>query len=101
MLLYDIDRLFPVRNPKSLPSFGRCALGWAIIDSNNLTNVLERSNEPLVYPELPWELVGFTDKVVYVTGIKKEFGEDNVFTVYAGAGDRVVEAFRIQVIVPS
>ena len=31
----------------------------------------------------------------YTTGVKRE--EEDVFTVFAGAGDRVVEAFRIRV----
>ena len=38
--------------------------------------------------------------VVYTTGVKRERGEQDVFTVFAGAGDRVVEAFRIRVEVP-
>ena len=35
-----------------------------------------------------------------MTGVKAE-KEENVYTVYAGAGDKVVEAFRIHVAVPS
>ena len=49
----------------------------------------------MVYAQLPWEVVGFTPMVVYTEGIKPE-GNDT-FTVYAGAGDRVVEAFRLHV----
>tara|TARA_B110000211_G_C13525613_1_gene312796 strand:- start:222 stop:446 length:225 start_codon:yes stop_codon:yes gene_type:complete len=71
-------------------------MGWAIVDKTNFTNILARAEEPLVYAQLPWELNGFTDKVVYVTGVKAE-KEQDVFTVFAGAGDRVVEAFRIHV----
>ena len=67
LVLYDIDRLFPVRDPKPLPKFGRCALGWFILDQHNLTNVLARADVPLVAPELPWERKGYTDMVVYVT----------------------------------
>ena len=37
--------------------------------------------------------------VVYTTGVEKE-KEKDAFTVFAGAGDRVVEAFRIRVNVP-
>ena len=50
---------------------------------------------PYCVTELPWELEGFTAKVVYADGIKPEGGDR--FTVFAGAGDRVVEAFSIQV----
>ena len=95
LLLYDIDNLWPVDKPKLLPSWGRCALGWAILDGKNLTNVLARAAEPLVHAELPWEKTGATDEVVYSEGIKP-LGDDN-FIAYAGGGDRVVEAFSIQV----
>ena len=95
LLLYDVDNLWPVDNPKPFPYFGRCALGWAILDGKNITNVLARADKPLVYAQLPWEVHGFTPLVVYTMGIKP-LGDDT-FTVYAGAGDRVVEAFRIRV----
>jgi predicted GH43/DUF377 family glycosyl hydrolase len=58
--------------------------------------VLARADEPLVYAQLPWEVNGFTAMVVYSEGVKPE-GNDT-FTVYAGGGDRVVEAFRLQVV---
>ena len=57
--------------------------------------VLARAEEPLVVAELPWELDGATPLVVYSDGLKPEGGD--VFTVYAGGGDSVVEAFRIKV----
>ena len=97
LLLYNVDQLWPVADPAPLPWFGRCALGWAVLDAANLTHVLARSEEPLVHSELPWELNGFTPKVVYSDGIKSE-GNDT-FVVYAGGGDSVVEAFRIHVAV--
>ena len=94
LLLYNVDMLWPVDHPEALPWFGRCALGWAILDKDDFA-VLARSPEPFVYAELPWELDGFTPKVVYSDGIKPE--GDDVFTVYAGGGDSVIEAFRIKV----
>ena len=96
LLLYNVDQLWPVDDPAPLPWFGRCALGWAILDGDDFS-VLARAPEPLVYAALPWELAGFTDRVVYSDGVKPEGGD--VFTVYAGAGDAVVEAFRIEVAV--
>ena len=96
LLLYNVDQLWPVDDPAPLPWFGRCALGWAILDGDDFS-VLARAPEPLVYAALPWELAGFTDRVVYSDGVKPEGGD--VFTVYAGAGDAVVEAFRIRVAV--
>lgn len=95
LLLYNVDNLWPVHNPKPFPSFGRCALGWAILDQHNVTNVLARAEEPLVHAQLPWELHGTTNLVVYTDGARSEGGD--AFTVFAGGGDTVVEAFRIQV----
>jgi hypothetical protein len=56
----------------SLVSWGRCALGWAILDQRNLTRVLARAPEPLVRAELEWEVKGATAMVVYSEGIKPE-----------------------------
>jgi hypothetical protein len=97
LLLYDVDNLWPVANPKPLPAWGRCALGWAVLDGKNLTNVLARAPKPLVHAELPWETAGATPEVVYSEGIQP-LGDDQ-FIVYAGGGDRVVEAFSIEVVV--
>ena len=95
LMLYNVDNLWPVVNPKPLPSFGRCALGWAILDKNNLTHVLARAEEPFVFAEMPWEKYGSTNMVVYTDGMRSE--GNNTFTVFAGGADTVVEAFRIQV----
>ena len=81
--------------PKPFPWFGRCALGWAILDKDNFTHILARAEEPLVYAEKPWELHGTTDRVVYSDGIRDE-GNDT-FTVFAGGADTVIEGIRIQV----
>ena len=32
LLLYDVDNLWPVQDPQPLPAWGRCALGWAVLD---------------------------------------------------------------------
>ncbi|KAH8050750.1 hypothetical protein JL721_11325 [Aureococcus anophagefferens] len=46
------------------------ALGWAILDGDDFS-VLARAR-PLVYAALPWELAGFTDRVVYSDGVRPE-----------------------------
>ena len=97
LFLYNVDNLFPVAHPvQPFPYYGRCALGYVILDQHNYTKVLGRSNEPLVYAQLPWELNGTTNQVVYTDGIRSDGG--NLFTVFAGGGDSVVEAFQIHVI---
>jgi predicted GH43/DUF377 family glycosyl hydrolase len=72
LLLYNVDNLWPVHDPEPMPSWGRCALGWAILDQRNLTRVLARAPEPLVRAELEWEVKGATAMVVYSEGIKPE-----------------------------
>ena len=54
LLLYDVDNLWPVQDPQPLPAWGRCALGWAVLDQRNLTRVLARAEEPLVHAELQY-----------------------------------------------
>jgi len=96
LLLYNIDNLWPVNDPvQPFPYFGRCALGYVILDANNITNVLARSDEPLVYAELPWELNGTTPQVVYTDGIRPLGGDE--FIVYSGGGDTVIEALSIKI----
>ena len=87
-----------MQNPAPIPPWGRCALGWAILDQHNLTRVLARADKPLVHAQLPWEREGATAEVIYTEGVKPE--GDDTFVLYAGGGDRVVEAFRVKVNVP-
>lgn len=94
LLLYNVDNLWPVSHPKPLPAYGRCALGYAIVDKT-LTKVLARSEVPLVEAAYPWELHGTTPKVVYTDGMRN-MGNDT-FIVFAGGADTVVEAFEIKV----
>jgi predicted GH43/DUF377 family glycosyl hydrolase len=94
-MLYNVDNKWPVGAPKPFPKFGRCALGWAILDGKDITNVVARAEEPLVFAEYPWETNGTTNMVVYTDGIRPE-GKDT-FTVFAGGADTVIEAFTIQV----
>ena len=61
--------------------------------------MLARADEPLVHAQLPWEKAGYTSSVIYTEGIKPE--GDDTFILYAGAADRVVEAFRVKVTVPA
>ena len=57
--------------------------------------MLARADEPLVHAQLPWERDGATAGVIYTEGVKPE--GDDTFVLYAGGGDRVVEAFRVKV----
>ena len=95
--LYNVDNKWPVHDPKPYPYFGRCAVGYVILDQNNFTNVLARSEKPLVWAQYAWEESGTTDMVIYADGIRAE--GDDTFTVFAGGADTVVEGFRVKVYV--
>ena len=93
-LIYNVDNKWPVVDPKPLPRYGRCALGWAVLDKDDPTRVLARSDAPLLYAELPWE-TSSSIKSVYTDGIKAE--GDDTFVIFAGAADTDVEAVRVKV----
>ena len=93
-LIYNVDNKWPVVDPKPLPKYGRCALGWAVLDKDDPTRVLARSDAPLLYAELPWE-TSSSIKSVYTDGIKAE--GDDTFVIFAGAADTDVEAVRVKV----
>lgn len=44
------------------------SLALALLDKDDPTKVLDRSNEPLLRPELPWEREGFFPNVVFSNG---------------------------------
>ena len=94
LVLYNIDNLWPVAHPRPFPAFGRCALGWAVMDSS-FSTVLARAEEPLLYAQFPFELKGQTDLVVYTDGLRA-LGDDT-FVLYAAGADSVVEAVKIRV----
>ncbi|KAH8049071.1 hypothetical protein JL722_12071 [Aureococcus anophagefferens] len=94
LLLYNVDQLWPVDDPAPLPWFGRCArLG------HPRRRRLRRARACARAPRLRGAALGargLHDRVVYSDGVRPEGGD---VTVYAGAGDAVVEAFRIEVAV--
>jgi predicted GH43/DUF377 family glycosyl hydrolase len=99
LFLYNVDNKWPVDHPKPLPSYGRCALGWAILSRHNISHVLARAEEPLLYASEPYDTSAQGGAPsVYTDGIRDE--GNNSFVVYAGGQDQVVEAVRIKVNVP-
>lgn len=61
------------------------SLALALLDKNDPTSVLDRSEEPLLTPELPWERDGFFPNVVFSNGWIKR--PDGTIWVYYGAAD--------------
>ena len=96
LFFYNVDNKWPVVDPKPLPAYGRCALGWAVLDKDDPARVIARSSGPLLYAQLPWEKKGIDDpNSIYTDGVMAE-GNDT-FVIFAGAADTVVEAVRVKV----
>eukprot|EP00040_Diaphanoeca_grandis_P019924 m.105545 g.105545 ORF g.105545 m.105545 type:complete len:396 (-) comp27658_c0_seq1:463-1650(-) len=98
LYIYNIDTGFPY-HPNPL---GRCAIGWAILDKNDPTQIVARSNGPLLVATLPWETCpegkGYEcqePEVVFTTGLKP-LGNDE-FVILYGAADTDVGVARIKV----
>ena len=106
LLIYNIDTGWPYKpNP-----LGRCAIGWAILDKDDPTKIVARSNKPLIVATQPWETCQqesnlnkstTTSKdcnvpmVVFATGLKP-LGNDTFYVIYGGA-DSVVMVSKIKV----
>jgi len=74
--------------------------GWAILDSNNPGNILQRCEEPLLSPVLDWETgkepyLGLVPRVVFVEALKP-LGNDK-FLVFYGAADSVIGSAVVSV----
>lgn len=99
LYVYNIDTGFPYKpNP-----LGRCAIGWAILDGNDPTTIIARSEEPLLVATEEWETCADVGKgykcqepeVVFTTGMKP-LGNDE-FLVFYGAADSDVGVSKIKV----
>lgn len=76
-------------------------VGWLILDGTNPTRIIQRSEVPLLSPELSWE-VGMdllTPNVVFLEGLVSypDASATNSFLGFYGAADQVVGAVRIDV----
>jgi predicted GH43/DUF377 family glycosyl hydrolase len=75
-------------------------LGFVILNGSDPTQILQRSEKPILSPELPWEIgtspyLGLTPNVVFVEGWAP-YGE-NSFVAFYGAADSVVGAIKLTV----
>jgi len=69
-------------------------VGWVILNGTDPTEILERCEEPILSPELPWEVgsgeKSLTPNVVFLEGwVRTEEASDSFFLFY-GAADTVV-----------
>jgi len=70
---------------------GYC-LGAALLDLNDPSRVIVRQSEPILEPQLDWEITGYIPKVVFSCG-QAEI-EDKILVYYGGA-DRVIGVAEI------
>ena len=92
LFLYNSARRTNIANPK--PGWGlQYNLGWTILNGENPTEVLARSDQPIFSPELDWEKCdhtsnewadrGLTPLVIFIEGWKKT-AEDTFLVWYQG-----------------
>jgi len=70
-------------------------IGWCIINGTDPTQVVARSNVPLLSPELSWEISGLTPNVVFVEGMEQ--AATNSFVFFYGAADTAIGAALVTV----
>lgn len=69
-------------------------LGAMLLDLNDPSIVLARSDDPIMIPEAPYELTGFFGQVVFTNG---HIVRGDELTIYYGAADEVVCAARFSI----
>lgn len=75
----------------------RYQLGAVLLDGDDPTRVLARSTEPILMPELPFELTGLFGNVVYSCGHVPLDASGRAIRVYYGAADSCVAAADFEV----
>lgn len=79
------------------------SLGIALLDSNDPTCVIKRQSQPILEPELEWEINGFVPNVVFSCG--QVILDDQLYVYYGGADTAIgvaavpmseIEAFGAQ-----
>jgi predicted GH43/DUF377 family glycosyl hydrolase len=69
------------------------SLGAALLDFKDPTKVLDRQSEPILKPELDWEIKGHVPRVVFSCG-QADLGDR--LLVYYGAADTVIGVAEIR-----
>jgi predicted GH43/DUF377 family glycosyl hydrolase len=90
--------------PTGKPNYDRCyALGWAILNGSRPAQVLARSEDPILTPQLPWE-IGVasrgdqTPNGVFIDGaLRPDPGMPDSFIAHYGGSDTYVGAARVTV----
>lgn len=74
-------------------------MGFVILNGTDPTQILQRSDEPILSPQLEWEVSGLTANVVFAEGWIRLEGAANpdTFLVFYGAADTCVGAAALTV----
>jgi beta-1,2-mannobiose phosphorylase / 1,2-beta-oligomannan phosphorylase len=75
----------------------RYALGAVLLDGDDPTRILARSDAPLLVPDLPFERRGLMPDVVYACGHVPLDDEGHRIRVYYGAADNAIAAADFEV----
>eukprot|EP00456_Euglypha_rotunda_P026886 TRINITY_DN21576_c0_g1_i1.p1 TRINITY_DN21576_c0_g1~~TRINITY_DN21576_c0_g1_i1.p1 ORF type:complete len:162 (-),score=19.89 TRINITY_DN21576_c0_g1_i1:8-493(-) len=70
-------------------------VGYVVLDYNDPTKILTRSDEPIFSPELGWEVEGYTPNVVFAEGWYSLGGDQ--FLMFYGGADQDVGAAVVKV----
>ncbi|UJR23715.1 hypothetical protein I4U23_026696 [Adineta vaga] len=108
LFLYNSARRTNISNPK--PGWAlEYNLGWTILNGNNPTEVLARSDQPIFSPELDWEKCdnrsgvwtdrGLTPLVIFIEGWKKT--AENTFLVWYQGCDTTTGLAELKVTFPT
>jgi predicted GH43/DUF377 family glycosyl hydrolase len=97
LLIYHGVQLAPDSAPDH-PKY-RYSAGVMILDRERPHNILYRSPEPILTPELPEELMGVVDGVVFPTGVDRrdDIGQPRRFDVYYGMADNRIGVATLNV----
>lgn len=66
---------------------GRYSAGLLLLDENDPQNILKRSAEPVMVPELDYERQGFVPEVIFPTGVVEQ--KENLLIYYGAADENV------------
>jgi len=77
-------------------------VGWAVLDEQDPTQVIQRCEEPILSPVFGWEtgvepFLGLTPNVVFLQGWKPVSDQPDTFIAFYGAADSVVGVAQINV----
>ncbi|MCP4419805.1 MAG: glycosidase [Chloroflexi bacterium] len=73
---------------------GRYSLGIALLDPNDPTKILFRQTDPILEPELEWEINGYVPNVVFSCG-QAVIGDE--ILVYYGGADTAIGVARVKI----